>query len=510
MIAHPSFDPARLHLRGGWAAAGPETMRKIIEMMGTRAICWAYGLSEASPNVVINDCRDPLELRIAGAGEAARRRRGAHRASATTAAALPAGDDRRDPGARLERDARLLQAARGDRQGVHRRRLAAHRRPRRADRRTAACASSVGSRTCFASAARTSRRPRSRRCCWRTPRSRPRRSSACPTHVSARCRAAFVTLKPGPRRRRELIDLVQASACANFRVPRYLRSRRRLRAHRHDRQRQGAEEQAARARDRSVSGSRTQSRSMHECRRGALRVLRPRRAAARARLRADRDQGALVERFAAIGFPRVEATSYSNPKVVPQFADASELLRQLPRRDGVHYKATCANVHAVERALADLDAGLRRQRDQPAGLGQSQSHSERNLKRIRDDQWKNMREMAAAAHGRFRLVGTISVAFGCPFEGAVDPDEVLRDVLRFGDARCRPRDARRYDRDGDARHRDVRCSAPCARSVPASTPIAHFHDTRGTGLVNYVAALRSGRDALRLRRSAASAGIRRR
>jgi isopropylmalate/homocitrate/citramalate synthase len=47
----------------------------------------------------------------------------------------------------------------------------------------------------------------------------------------------------------------------------------------------------------------------------------------------------LVERFAALGFPRVEATSYSNPKVVPQFADASELLRSLERKPGVHYKA---------------------------------------------------------------------------------------------------------------------------------------------------------------------------
>src|SRR5207237_5932640 len=65
---------------------------------------------------------------------------------------------------------------------------------------------------------------------------------------------------------------------------------------------------------------------------------------------------ALVERFAALGFPRVEATSYSNPKVVPQFADASELLKSLKRKEGMHYKATCANVRAVERAVADLDA----------------------------------------------------------------------------------------------------------------------------------------------------------
>src|SRR5690348_14949394 len=66
----------------------------------------------------------------------------------------------------------------------------------------------------------------------------------------------------------------------------------------------------------------------------------------------------LVERFAALGFPRVEATSYSNPAVVPQFADASDLLRSLERKTGVYYKATCANLRAVQRALADLDAGF--------------------------------------------------------------------------------------------------------------------------------------------------------
>jgi fatty-acyl-CoA synthase len=66
MLGHPSFDRAALCLRGGWAAAGPETIRNIIEKMGARELCVAYGLSEASPNVVLNDHRDPLELRIAG------------------------------------------------------------------------------------------------------------------------------------------------------------------------------------------------------------------------------------------------------------------------------------------------------------------------------------------------------------------------------------------------------------------------------------------------------------
>jgi len=66
LMSHAEFDPAQLALRGGWAAAGPETMRRIIGVLGAGEICAAYGLSEASPNVVMSDYRDPVELRIAG------------------------------------------------------------------------------------------------------------------------------------------------------------------------------------------------------------------------------------------------------------------------------------------------------------------------------------------------------------------------------------------------------------------------------------------------------------
>jgi len=66
LMSHADFDRSKLYLRGGWAAAGPETMRKIVDVLGARGICAAYGLSEASPNVVMSDHRDSLELRIAG------------------------------------------------------------------------------------------------------------------------------------------------------------------------------------------------------------------------------------------------------------------------------------------------------------------------------------------------------------------------------------------------------------------------------------------------------------
>src|SRR5918992_4052469 len=139
---------------------------------------------------------------------------------------------------------------------------------------------------------------------------------------------------------------------------------------------------------------------------------------------------ALIERFAALGFPRVEATSYSNPKVVPQFADASEVVKSIRRTPGVFYKATCANVKAVERALGDLEAGYGAN-EISLLVSATESHTQKNLNRTRAEQWQNIAAMVEAAKGRFRMVGTISVAFGCPFEGRVDGASVLADVQKF-------------------------------------------------------------------------------
>jgi hydroxymethylglutaryl-CoA lyase len=195
---------------------------------------------------------------------------------------------------------------------------------------------------------------------------------------------------------------------------------------------------------------------------------------------------ALIERFGALGFPRVEATSYSNPKVVPQFADASDLLKSLKRRNAVSYKATCANVRAVERALADLDAG-HGANEISLLVSASEAHSKKNLNRSRDEQWQNIAAMVHAAQGRFRLIGTISVAFGCPFEGRVDPGMVISDFEKF----------RSLGVEHVALGDTIGTATPSAvksmfGKIKSGVPIAHFHDTRGTGLVNYVAAYEAG------------------
>ena len=174
--------------------------------------------------------------------------------------------------------------------------------------------------------------------------------------------------------------------------------------------------------------------------------------------------------------------------MVPQFADASELLRILERRPGVYYKATCANVRAVERALADLDAGYGAN-EISLLVSATESHTQKNLNRTRAEQWQNIAEMVRAAQGRFRLIGTVSVAFGCPFEGK-RRSGVRRRTMCSASMRWAWSTSR--SATPSARRRRPRSRRIFGRRSRACTPIAHFHDTRGTGLVNYVAAYEAG------------------
>ncbi len=199
---------------------------------------------------------------------------------------------------------------------------------------------------------------------------------------------------------------------------------------------------------------------------------------------------ALIDRFTQMGLTRIEATSYSNPKVIPQFADASEVLAGIHRGNGVHYKATCANVRAVERALVDTEKGYGAN-EISLLVSATDSHSLKNLKRTREQQWENIAQMAVAAGGAYRMVGTISMAFGCPFEGAVSQAEVLRDVARF--SRAGVQLVTLGDTTGMATPGATQgLFRAVIREFPQVIPVAHFHDARGTGMVNYLAAYECG------------------
>lgn len=196
----------------------------------------------------------------------------------------------------------------------------------------------------------------------------------------------------------------------------------------------------------------------------------------------------LIEAVVAAGFPRVEATSYANPETIPVFADASDVLVQLPRRAGVRFKATCPNVRAVERALVDHDAG--HGADELSLLvSASEEHSAKNLKATRAEQWQRIEQMVAKAEGKFTLVGVVSTAFACPFDGPTDPARVIADAERFMELGCS------LVTIGDTTgHATPARTTALFRDLSAAQvrAVAHFHDTRATALANCRAALDAG------------------
>lgn len=199
---------------------------------------------------------------------------------------------------------------------------------------------------------------------------------------------------------------------------------------------------------------------------------------------------ALIEQIAACGFRRIEITSFSHPKHVPQFADAEQVLKGVTRRDGVLFKATCPNPQAVKRALEARDGGWGPE-EISLLVSASEGHTQKNLRRSREEQWANVAEMAALARGNFVMVGTISVAFDCPFDGPTTPERVLEDAERF--ASLGVTRIAIGDTIGSATPPRVRDLIGWLHgALPEATFIAHFHDSRGTGLANTVAAIEAG------------------
>ncbi|WP_235907709.1 hydroxymethylglutaryl-CoA lyase [Siccirubricoccus phaeus] len=199
---------------------------------------------------------------------------------------------------------------------------------------------------------------------------------------------------------------------------------------------------------------------------------------------------AMIERIATCGFRRIEITSFSHPTHVPQFADAEQVLRGVRRRPGVLFKATCPNPQAVKRALAAREGGWGPE-EISLLVSASEGHTRQNLRRSRAEQWANVAEMAALARDAFVMVGTISVAFDCPFDGPTAPERVLEDAQRFAELGVTR--IAIGDTIGSATPPRVRDLIGWLHgALPTATFIAHFHDSRGTGLANTLAAIEAG------------------
>jgi hydroxymethylglutaryl-CoA lyase len=194
----------------------------------------------------------------------------------------------------------------------------------------------------------------------------------------------------------------------------------------------------------------------------------------------------LIDRLSATGVSRIEAVSFVRPAAIPQMADADEVWKRITRAPGVRYSALVPNLrgaaHALDRGLAEIEAVV----------SASDTHNRKNVNRGTAESLDDIAAIIDQAHQRGATCQVIvSTAWGCPYEGDVPVDRVIgvagravadgADSISFGDT------------TGMATPRRVRELVGGFRLKYPDVPLnLHFHNTRGTGLANVLAALELG------------------
>src|ERR687898_824736 len=200
------------------------------------------------------------------------------------------------------------------------------------------------------------------------------------------------------------------------------------------------------------------------------------------------DKLRLIEMLAGSGLRRLEMTSFVRPDVIPQLADAEEVLRRAERHEGVSYSVLIPNERGLERALALRD----RFDEVNLFLSASETHNQRNVNRSIAESLEGLRRTIDRARAEgLRCEGVISVSFGCPYEGEVPPERVFEIAKSLADAGCE--EVAFGDTTGMANPRQVGEFFAAARERLDEVELtAHFHNTRGQGLANVLAALSEG------------------
>ncbi len=195
--------------------------------------------------------------------------------------------------------------------------------------------------------------------------------------------------------------------------------------------------------------------------------------------------------LAASGLRRLEVTSFVRPDVIPQLADAEEVLEAVDRPEGVDYSVLIPNERGLERALAHRE----RFDEINVFLSASETHNRRNVNRSIANSLAGLEATLATARAAgLRCEGVISTSFGCPYEGEVPADRVLGIAARLVEAGCE--EVGFGDTTGMANPLQVRRFFAAARERLEGVELtAHFHNTRGQGLANALAALEEGVDS---------------
>ena len=200
------------------------------------------------------------------------------------------------------------------------------------------------------------------------------------------------------------------------------------------------------------------------------------------------DKVRLIDALARTGLPRVEVASFVRPDVIPQLSDAPEVLAGISIPDGVATAVLVPNQRGLEGALrhiAQID-------DVIVFLSASETHNQRNINRPVADSLATIEALLPQiAQAGMRPLASIATSFGCPYEGHVAPERVYDLAARMAAAGAQ--EISFGDTTGMANPRQVRAFyAGALERLPGVELTAHFHNTRGQGLANALAALETG------------------
>jgi hydroxymethylglutaryl-CoA lyase len=196
---------------------------------------------------------------------------------------------------------------------------------------------------------------------------------------------------------------------------------------------------------------------------------------------------ALIDALSACGYAKIEVTSFTSAKAIPMLRDAEEVMGRIQRISGVETTVLVPNVRGAERALESRADELN------LVMSVSETHNLANLRMPREKSFAALREVIAMAAGCVPINVSLSACFGCPMEGAVPADEVYRWADRFADLAVRGLTI--CDTTGMAHPAQVALLCRALRERFGALQLTlHFHNTRGMGLANVLAAVQEGID----------------
>ena len=194
----------------------------------------------------------------------------------------------------------------------------------------------------------------------------------------------------------------------------------------------------------------------------------------------------LINRLSHAGYAKIEVTSFTSPKAIPMLADAEAVMRGIERVPGVEYTVLIPNLRGAERALA---VGVD---EFNLVMSVSETHNQSNLRMSRAESAKALGEVIALAHQSKVAVNiSLSTSFGCPMSGMTPIHELMHWIDHFVDQGVRGISI--CDTTGMANPRQVTEICEKAQSkYPNTQWTLHFHNTRGMGLANALAAVQAG------------------